>query len=73
MKFLRVFSTNSFRFKALQLNNAQSSKPKSTNFAILHPSLSIGQVGEDAFFHRCDSIGVADGVGGWSDIQGIEL
>ena len=33
--------------------------------------LSI-QVGEDAFFTRYDSLGVADGVGGWSQVQGMQ-
>ncbi|KAJ3217104.1 hypothetical protein HDU67_008481 [Dinochytrium kinnereticum] len=27
------------------------------------------QIGEDAYFSRCDSMGVADGVGGWSHSQ----
>lgn len=28
------------------------------------------QVGEDAYFRRSDAIGVADGIGGWSDTAG---
>ncbi len=27
------------------------------------------QVGEDAYFTRQDAMGVADGVGGWSDVK----
>jgi hypothetical protein len=33
------------------------------------PYTSI-QVGEDSFFSRYDSMGVADGVGGWSEVKG---
>lgn len=29
------------------------------------------QVGEDAYFKRSDAIGVADGIGGWSNTAGI--
>jgi hypothetical protein len=34
-----------------------------------HSSISA-QVGEDAYFRRADAIGVADGIGGWSDTAG---
>lgn len=34
-----------------------------------HSSISA-QVGEDAYFRRADAIGVADGIGGWSDTVG---
>ena len=33
-------------------------------------SLTSIQVGEDAFFARHDSMGIADGVGGWSEVKG---
>ncbi|KAI7873083.1 phosphatase 2C-like domain-containing protein [Mucor mucedo] len=34
-----------------------------------HSSVS-SQVGEDAYFRRADAIGVADGIGGWSETAG---
>ncbi|KAJ3306580.1 Glycosylphosphatidylinositol specific phospholipase D1 [Kappamyces sp. JEL0829] len=50
-----------------------SAKPKATDLPIIpkavDPYISI-QVGEDAFFSRHDSMGVADGVGGWSEVKG---
>lgn len=36
-----------------------------------HSSVS-SQVGEDAYFRRADAIGVADGIGGWSETTGKE-
>ncbi|SAM01007.1 hypothetical protein [Absidia glauca] len=30
------------------------------------------QMGEDAFFRRCDSFGISDGVGGWSGLQAAD-
>lgn len=54
------------RSKALvesgELNAAASSNSKSTT----RQTLQSSQVGEDAYFVRSDSLGVADGVGGWS-------
>lgn len=37
--------------------------------SISHSSVS-SQVGEDAYFRRSDAIGVADGIGGWSETAG---
>ncbi|CAJ0763392.1 16583_t:CDS:1, partial [Entrophospora sp. SA101] len=34
------------------------------------PYFSIG-CGEDSFFRRYDSLGVADGVGGWKNIKAL--
>ena len=34
------------------------------------PSYFSMQIGEDAYFHRYDALGVADGVGGWSGTLG---
>lgn len=31
------------------------------------------QVGEDAYFRRSDAIGVADGIGGWSNTEGKQI
>jgi hypothetical protein len=49
-----------------------AAKPKTTDLPIIPkaipPYLSI-QVGEDSFFARYDSMGVADGVGGWSEFK----
>ena len=35
-------------------------------------NLKSVQVGEDAYFIRSDSLGVADGVGGWSGKKGAD-
>lgn len=45
--------------------------PKSSQQSIVDDGRfqSIG-AGEDAFFSRHDSMGVADGVGGWSHVKG---
>ncbi|KAA1083622.1 hypothetical protein PGT21_001622 [Puccinia graminis f. sp. tritici] len=57
-------------------NNSSSSRssPKDINANIeaekqLNPMSSV-QVGEDSYFLRSDSLGVADGVGGWSGKPG---
>ncbi|KAJ3329167.1 hypothetical protein HDU76_008486 [Blyttiomyces sp. JEL0837] len=53
--------------KTFQFRNAASAVPKDYKHPQLPNSsqyLSV-QVGEDAYFNRHDSMGVADGVGGW--------
>ncbi|KAJ3323045.1 hypothetical protein HDV06_002491 [Boothiomyces sp. JEL0866] len=66
--FTQLPKKKSFRFVT-----GASAKPKSTDLPIIprpvDPYTSI-QVGEDAFFQRYDSMGVADGVGGWADVKG---
>ncbi|TPX37140.1 hypothetical protein SmJEL517_g01031 [Synchytrium microbalum] len=56
----------SFRF-----THAASAMPKASNQTVINDGrfLSVG-AGEDAFFSRHDSMGVADGVGGWSHVKG---
>ncbi|WAQ84436.1 hypothetical protein PtA15_5A6 [Puccinia triticina] len=54
-------------------NNSNSSTPNTTSInpeaEKLNPMSSV-QVGEDSYFLRSDSLGVADGVGGWSGKPG---
>ncbi|PWN52935.1 protein serine/threonine phosphatase 2C, partial [Violaceomyces palustris] len=42
------------------------------NGRIVHDRLQSVQVGEDAYFLRPDSLGVADGVGGWASRPGAD-
>jgi hypothetical protein len=46
-------------------------RPLKTN--VTRHSRMVSQVGEDAYFRREDAIGVADGIGGWSDTEGKAL
>ncbi|KAG1049264.1 hypothetical protein G6F43_008396 [Rhizopus delemar] len=77
--------TNTNQLKSLPLFDFfASSKPKvsytlghgAAGFAkkrrksLIQHSASHVQVGEDAYFKRSDSLGVADGIGGWSNTAG---
>ncbi|KAJ3411851.1 hypothetical protein HDV05_001640 [Chytridiales sp. JEL 0842] len=57
--------------QTLSFVHAASAMPKSSDLDVTQPEgYSSVQVGEDAYFARTDSIGVADGVGGWSEVAG---
>ena len=59
--------------KSYQFHVGASAKPKKSDLPIIPlaipPYISV-QVGEDSFFSRYDAMGVADGVGGWSEVKG---
>ncbi|TPX43659.1 hypothetical protein SeMB42_g02301 [Synchytrium endobioticum] len=57
--------------RTFRFTHAASAMPKSTHQAVTNDNRyqSVG-AGEDAFFSRHDSMGVADGVGGWSHVKG---
>jgi hypothetical protein len=47
-----------------------SCKPKESDLQLIPNKLAQSmQVGQDAMFQRWDSLGVADGVGGWTNVQ----
>ncbi|KAJ2083612.1 hypothetical protein H4R24_000670 [Coemansia sp. RSA 988] len=67
------------RTKNYMFAHAATGIPKHENRIALQTSQSNGEdadaeelatsVGEDAFFHRCDAMGIADGVGGWAGVK----
>lgn len=66
-------NTMSISKKSYVFDVGAAAKPKSTDLPIIpkpEPPYTSIQVGEDAFFSRNDSMGVADGVGGWSEVKG---
>lgn len=80
--------TNTNQLKSLPLFDFfASSKPKvsytlghgAAGFAkkrrksLIQHSASHVQVGEDAYFKRSDALGVADGIGGWSNTAGRKI
>jgi hypothetical protein len=73
LKYFPSFRHFSSHRKQLKFLTGASAKPKTHDLPIkpfsIPPHTSL-QVGEDSFYIRHDSIGVADGVGGWSEIKG---
>ncbi|KAJ1332798.1 hypothetical protein BSLG_008427 [Batrachochytrium salamandrivorans] len=61
--------------KSYQFTLAATGKAKSSDAIIKNPIRGSSeyasiQVGDDAYFTRYDSMGVADGVGGWNEVPG---
>ncbi|KAI9205726.1 phosphatase 2C-like domain-containing protein [Polychytrium aggregatum] len=54
-----------------QFSIGAAAMPKNPRLKVLKTGLfSSSQAGEDSFFSRHDAIGVADGVGGWTQVKG---
>lgn len=62
--------------KPLIFNLGTSCKPKDSDLQLIPPPITTRSsfgVGQDALFSRLDAFGVADGVGGWTNVAGIYI
>ncbi|KAJ3012183.1 hypothetical protein HKX48_006421 [Thoreauomyces humboldtii] len=70
--FEKAVPTPKRTFQFSHAASAMPKKPKKRGVVEEVEDLLSVQVGEDAYFVRPDSMGVADGVGGWSQYKGAD-